>query len=122
MEIRPVGDALIHADGQTERTVDMTKVRNVFRDYAKNPHPLQKKKRPLLLITGIIDSTNLVRPMMFPFYVLSLCFVMIQFHHNGVFFLSYLDNIHCLRHDAKTRSRHSDLVVEDVTLKHTPCL
>jgi len=44
MEIRPVGDALIHADGQTERTVDMTKVRNVFRDYAKNPHPLQKKK------------------------------------------------------------------------------
>ena len=48
MEIRPVGDALIHADGQTERTVDMTKVRNVFRDYAKNPHPLQKKKKASL--------------------------------------------------------------------------
>jgi hypothetical protein len=41
----------------------MTKVSNAFRDYTKAPPPPQKKKNLLSLTTGIIDSTNLVRPM-----------------------------------------------------------
>jgi len=37
MKIRSVGADLIHADGQTDRQTDMTKLMVAFRNYARSP-------------------------------------------------------------------------------------
>ena len=36
MKIRPLGAELFHADGQTDRQTDMTKLIVAFRNYAKS--------------------------------------------------------------------------------------
>jgi len=37
MKIRPLGAELFHADGQTDRQTDMTKLTVVFRNFSKAP-------------------------------------------------------------------------------------
>jgi hypothetical protein len=37
IKIRPVGAELFHADGQTDRQTDMTKLRVAFRHFANAP-------------------------------------------------------------------------------------
>jgi len=43
METRPVGAALIHADGRTDRRTDMTKLRGAFCDHANAPNKSYQK-------------------------------------------------------------------------------
>jgi len=44
MKIRPVGAALIYADGHTDRRTDMKKLIGVFRQYAKTPKKEDTKR------------------------------------------------------------------------------
>jgi hypothetical protein len=43
-EIRPVGAALLHADGRTEGRINMTKVTGAFCDYA-NTHKTEENRK-----------------------------------------------------------------------------
>jgi hypothetical protein len=53
METRPVGAALIHADGWTDRRTDMTKLRGAFRDHANPPNKSHQKYIVIEGITGL---------------------------------------------------------------------
>jgi len=47
MKIRPTGDELFHADRQTDRQTDVTKLTAAFRDFANAPKitPRVKKRQ-----------------------------------------------------------------------------
>jgi hypothetical protein len=53
MKTRPVGAALIYADGRTDRQTDMTKLRGAFRDHANAPNKSYQKHILMEVITGL---------------------------------------------------------------------
>jgi hypothetical protein len=50
---RPVGDALVRADGGTDGRTDMTKVIGAFRDYANGSEKIDGEEK-----TGFIRDSN----------------------------------------------------------------
>jgi hypothetical protein len=48
MKIHPVGAELFHADGQTDKRIDMTKLTVIFRNFSKAPENqnIRKYKQP----------------------------------------------------------------------------